>query len=254
MSQVTLTDANGTLYTFPLDFFVKTHDWEVRSGVSERAYAHGGRDTGDGYLKSRIITVEGALRDDTLAGLDTKLLALRRAVLKGGDLRVTDDTVSRYIRVRAPKASEQFIGDYRNERPIVISFLAEDVFWKDDTETTVTKVAAAAIEDFTADATGSHALIYPVIQIVADQGVDVPSVSLKNLSDGGMSLVYADQFFVQGDTVTIDCGEGTVTRNNNDTISAMTTARFLRLQPGVNDLRYEGAAATVKVKFRKVYL
>ena len=90
--------------------------------------------------------------------------------------------------------------------------------------------------------------------MVADQAADVPSVSLKNLSDGGMLLGYNDPYFVIGDTLVIDCGEGTVKRNGNDTIAYLTTARFLRLQPGVNTFRYEGANCTVRVKFRKVYL
>jgi hypothetical protein len=113
MSQLTLTDATGAVYTFPLSFYLKGHDWGVRTNVGQMAYARGGRDVGDGYLNSRVITIEGALRGDSLAALETAERALKLAILKGGKLSVTDDTVSRYITVKSPVGSESYMGDYR---------------------------------------------------------------------------------------------------------------------------------------------
>ena len=162
-AHLTLTDANGAVYNFPPSFWLKDHSWGVRSNMRQRAYAHGGRNTGDGYLESRVITIDGALRADTLALLETAERALKLAVLKGGRLTVSDDTVSRYIDVQAPKAGESYIGDYRNERPITITLIAEDAVWKDLTETTKTEVIAATPTDFTVDATGADTLIYPII-------------------------------------------------------------------------------------------
>jgi len=254
MSNLTIEDSLGAIYAFPESFWIKDVSWKIRSIARARAYASGGRDTGDGFLDSRVITIEGALRADSLAALETAERLLKVAIIKAGKLRVSDDTVRRYITVKGAMIAESYLGDYRFEKPMTITYLAEFPFWEDDTESPSTVTIGATPTDFTVDNSGSDFLVYPVITITANQAVPVPSVTLKNLSDGGMALIYNDPFFVVGDVVIIDSRAGTVRRNNNNTINYLTTPRFLRLQAGVNNIRYEGANCTIKFAWRKVYL
>ncbi len=107
---------------------------------------------------------------------------------------------------------------------------------------------------FTVDNSGSDDILFPTIEIIANQAVDVPTVFLRNQTDGNMVFKYVNADFISGATLTINCEEGTVKLNNSDSIEYVTEARFLRLQPETNTIEYEGAACTINVKFRKVYL
>lgn len=248
-----LIDNSNNIYNFPPDFWLKDLDWKTTQSIKNIAFAAGGRDISDGYLEARPILIEGALRADTLAELETKLRAFQRAVLVGGKLYVTDDTVSRYLTVKNPIVKEQYSGDYRHEIPLTISYVCEYPFWEDATETESVNVLTG-IGSFNVNNSGSDFLLNPIIEIAADQGVDLPSVKLTNTSDGGMSFEYNDPNFMAGDTVEINCKEGTVKRNSNSTIEYFSPAKFLRLQNVINTFNYEGNACTITIKFRKVYL
>jgi phage-related protein len=77
---------------------------------------------------------------------------------------------------------------------------------------------------------------------------------MTNKSDGGMLFEYNDINFAIGDVLIINCAEGTVKLNNGNTIENFNPGRFLRLQPSLNEIEYEGAACTISFLFRKVYL
>ena len=248
-----LIDLNGNTYNFDNDFWLTTDSWSVTRNIINRSYAHGGRNTADGFIEARQITIEGAIRADTLAELETKNRALQKAIIKGGYLYVSDDTVDRFILVSSGMIDSSYQGEYRNEKPITINFIAENPFWQDDAETNDISIVTGN-ENITVDNSGSDDMVFPVIQIDADQGEDLPSIKMTQKSDGVSIFEYNDPNFVQGDSVVIDCQAGTVKRNNNNSIEFFTVARFIRLQNVDNTIAYEGGAATITFKFRKVYL
>jgi len=252
----TITDKNGTLYTFPAIFSLEKCADEINTNVTNTAYTAGGRDIADGFLLPKILTFSGNLQADTSALFEAAKRALVSACLKGGDLRFTDDVVNRYIEVKC-KAIDWGVPEGPESGSIQfqefsITFKADKCFWKDDTETEDDNIVAGN-DTLTIPTTGTDYLIKPVIQIDADQAADVPGVKLTNNSDAGMSFTYNDPNFSSGDVLVIDCATGSVMRNNNDTAEYFDGA-FLRLQPGNNTIEYEGAACTITFKFRKVYL
>jgi hypothetical protein len=101
---------------------------------------------------------------------------------------------------------------------------------------------------------GADHVVMPVVTISADQGVNVPGVLLRNLSDGGSVFEYNNPLFVAGSVLEIDCAVGTVRLNGNLATEYFVRGAFPRLQPGVNLIEYEGGAATVTFTFRKVYV
>lgn len=248
-----LIDVNGNIYNFDPSFWLTGDAWRPSQNIVNRSYAHGGKNTADGFLEARSITIEGALLADSLNILETKLRALNKAIRAGGYLYVTDDTVSRYIIVSNGIVDSSYQGDYRTEKPITINFLAEYPFWEDSVSTESSHVLSGDGE-FTVDNSGSDEIIFPTITIEADQGADLPSIKMINKSDGSMAFEYNDPYFMQGDIVEIDCRQGTVKRNSNSTIEYFTVARFLRLQNLINTFGYEGSACTITFSFRRVYL
>ncbi len=251
---LTLTSDGGDVYNFPASFWYVANDWAKTSDIRNIAYADGGRNVGDNFLRARTITIEGVLYADSLTALETAERALINATLKGGTLTVSDDTVSRYIDVRFATSAETYIQEgNRFSKPKNITMIATYPLWEDSSLITDVNVLAGN-GSFTVDNSGSDRLVLPVIEFVADQGSDLPSVQLRNQSDGLMEFEYVDASFIAGATLTVDSAAGTVKLNNSDTIENVTEARFLRLQNVNNTFLYEGNACTINVKFRKVYL
>ncbi len=413
MARLKLTDANGTVYTFPELFQLRAENYETRSAVKDHIFAHGGSQQGDGFMRPRIVTVEGYMIEETAALFETAYRELMLAVMKGGKLWRDDDTVDRYIEVgNADPESEWILRP--TYRRISISFDAVFPLWQDTTETAtvtvetldgdmidrgdcedvvspmvsgetvpytvnatgardgaqfydgayslkITKTIAAGtagyfcfvdnastadlhgfipgqyysfdlyiyiptgvayntiyltIQDYVggwvatnkyplaiydawqkitmtgtirAGATGAlfkldflstvainkfvyidtfHStpramlsvtggadhVVMPVVTIAADQGVNVPGVLLRNLSDGGSVFEYNNPLFTAGSVLTIDSATGKIRLNGNLAMEYFVRGQFPRLQPGVNLIEYEGGAATVTYTFRKVYV
>lgn len=241
-----------TPYSFPLAFFIHQDPFELRSSVREHVFAHGGRDTGDAFVRPRLLTVTGELRADTAAAFEAAFRALIQAAVRGGKLTITQDSVSRYCTVRLVSDDSEWLYWPRYKR-VDLTFEMLYPFWVDAAETVVSHVFAGA-GSMTVDATGSDHIVSPTIEVDADQAVPVPNILLTNTSDGGMALRYDNPSMVAGDVLVVDCAEGTVRRNGNDEVQFLTQGVFLRLQPKANTITYAGAACTVTFKFRKAYL
>ena len=254
MSYLILTDANSNAYNFPDNFWLQDGGVNTNQNIVNSFYAAGGRNIADGFLQASNITISGILHGDTIAAYETKKRALMQALLKGGQLSRSADSVSRYIDVKhADIQWSSFGGDGDVQlQEVTIIFRTEFPFWVDAAETTSTNIVAGD-DSFTVTTTGTDFIINPTIEIDADQSADVPGVKITNKSDGGASFNYDDPFFVQGDIVTINTGTGDITRNGSQT-SEWFSGVFIRLQPGANTIEYEGAACTIRVKYRKVYL
>jgi len=252
-----LVDADDNIYNFPDSFWIKDEGWQVSSNVKNIAFAAGGKDTADGYLQSRTILIEGQLRASDKYTLESRFRDLQRAVLSAGRLFVIGDVVNRYIEVSAPMVNSNYSNDYRLEKLYNITYLADYPFWQDTIETEIERIidfTTGLSETFQIDNSDSDFLVKPTIKIEADQGYDLPSIRLTNLSDAGMFFLYENSDFVQGDTLIIDCNAGTVKKNGVDTVAYFTTPRFLRLQNTNNSIIYEGNPCTITFSFRRVYL
>jgi phage-related protein len=248
---LTLVDVYGTTYDFPPDFWLIGDGWKLTTNIRNTPFAPGGKDLADGDLEPRAITITGTLRADTLAELEVKRSAFQKAMKNGGRLYVSDDVRTRYLTVSGAMVDTEYQGEYRISKKASVSFNAVFPLWQDDTETVVTETCTDPTE-FDVDNSESEYYAAPVIKIEANRGADVPTITIINLSDSGMRMEYSDPFFVIGDVVEIDCGEGTVKRNGNDTIAYLAQPRFLRLQDIVNEIRVEGATADVTFTWRKV--
>jgi phage-related protein len=247
-----LTDINSNVYNFPEDFWISDDPADTNKNVANAAYAAGGKNIADGFLNSRIITIGGQIRGDTQAEYETNYREFIQAILKGGQLTKSNDVVSRYINVICPDLStgEEMGQQYKE---VTVNFLCEYPFWEDTVQTSEENIVSGN-DTLSIDNTGSDFLVFPIIEVEADQGADIPSVMMTQNSDGGMVFNYNNPGFAIGDLLVIDCEKGTVTLNNGSTIEYFNPARFFRLQPGVNTILFEGAACTIRFKFRKVYL
>lgn len=246
-----LTDDDGNAYNFPISFWLKDEPFSVNSAIQKLAYFPGGKDISDFSPKERTLTIEGYLQADTVAAFETAIRNLSLAILKGGKLSISNDYVSRYIDVRNPQVTNEW-EYYPRFKNISITFSVDFPFWEDASEQSEDDIFAGN-DSLVVTVTGSDYVIFPVIQIDADQAADLPGVKLRNLDDGGVTCEYNDPGFVAGDSLIIDCKEGTVKKNGNNTIAYFNPGVFLRLQPGSNTIEYEGNACTLTVTYRRVY-
>jgi hypothetical protein len=251
VSYLILTDDDGTVYNFPYEFFITNDSWATNFSVSKLLYAPGGKQVADESINPRVISIEGLLRADSPALFETARASFMAAIVKGGKLQIYNDQVSRQIDVRDAKVQSEWV-NFPQIKKYTIDFSVDWPFWEDVTPTTVTQVMGG--NGYIDVPVTSEYLLYPIIEIDADQGVNVPSVKMYNVNDGGMWFIYNDLLFLTTNVVIIDCKLGTVKKNGTDSIGNFSPPIFLRLQPGSNRLYYEGAACTIKVTYSKVYL
>jgi len=248
----TITDKNSIPYSFPVAFEMESQIDENSSNIVNTSYAAGGRDISDKFPRAKTVTLVGNIQGDTPAAFETKKRAFVLACLKGGDLRFTGDTVSRYLEVKHVEFSwgKPEGADGWQYIDVSVTFSAEKVFWKANSESTDSQ-AVTGNDTLTVDGTGSDFLVKPVITIT--NAADNPGIKMINTTDSSMSFTYNDSAFYNGDVLEIDCARGTVKKNGNNTIAYFDGA-FLRLQPESNTIQYEGAAATILFTWRKVYI
>jgi hypothetical protein len=251
-----LTDDNGNVYNFNSTFFIKEEALDSRSSITDRLYANGGRDTGDGGAPARKITVEGQLQAVDKTDFETQLRALNIARKKGGLLSIHNDVVSRSIEVRHGKQTPEW--KYYNTDPgggfvkqITIAFECEFPYWEDTAFITDSNTLAGD-GTFATDCTGSDDVVLPIITITATD--DCPSIKITNLDDGGMYFEYNNPQFVAGSVLVVDSAMGTITLNGNDARSyIMPGSAFLRLQMMNNNFNYLGAACVIIVSYKRCY-
>jgi hypothetical protein len=250
-----LTDSNSNTYDFNNNFIITSKTVNASIQVLEDAYAAGGKNIADGFPRSTVITIAGGIYEDSIANFETADRALKQACLKGGQLSLSGDSVSRYLDVIFAGITETFLRENEHldqrHRNYNIKFRVENPFWQDSSETTDDNVLAG--NDTVSISNGGDYMVKPLITIDADQSVDIPTVTITNTTDGSMLFTYNDPNFVSGNSVEIDCSEGTVERNGGDS-SDYFAGNFLRLLAGTNSIDYEGAACTLTFTFRKIYL
>lgn len=254
MSYLILTDDNDNTYNFPEGFWFQMGEQVINSNVVNKSFAAGGQNVADGFLRSSTVTISGTLQGDTISTFEVKRRAMMQAVIKGGKLSRSEDPVDRNIEIRYAGITPGLAGgdgDGQLEE-ISIVFVAEYPMWKDTAETTVSNTVTGD-DTITIPVGSSDFLVKPIIQVNADQAVDLPGIKMTNKSDGATQFTYNDQFFTSGDNLAIDTDRATVKRNGGSTVENFD-GNFLRLQPGDNIIDYEGPACTIVFVFKKVYL
>jgi phage-related protein len=251
-SYLILTDRLGNVYNLPADFWIQGSRVSARISMSERAYANGGDDIGDGKISSRELTVTGHIVGDDWGDSEDNFHEFYQAIIKGGYLSMYSDSYARRITVKYREHEEEW-QIFPTLRTITVTFICESPYWE-DAEEIVDDNILAGNDTFVIDTTGTDDIINPIIEIIADQSEDLPSIKLRNLSDGGVWCEYNDPLFVEECTLVVDGKTGTVKMNNNDGMFNFRPAVFLRLIPGENTITYEGGACTINFKYRKLYI
>jgi hypothetical protein len=248
-----LTDDQGTAYSIPDTlWFTGGNQIQSNTSVQNLLYAVGGKQTADGFPQSRKLQIGGVIYDTTNSGsIESTLRDFCLAIGKGGLLSIAGDAISRAIDVRFPEIEYEW-DHWPTHVKITITFTCENPFFIDTSYTTTTKIFAGN-DSLIVTLSNCDYVINPVIEIDADQGVNVPGVRIKNLNDGGIACNYNDSLFMAGDILIIDCDAGTVKKNSTDVIYNFQPAIFPRLQPGSNEFAYEGAAMTMKISYKKAY-
>lgn len=246
-----LTDETGNAYSFPSTFWIDSGSLPNNSNILNSFYAAGGREIADGFAQARNVTISGILQGDTIADFEAKKRALNQACFKGGNLEISNDVVDRYISVKWINF------DYDQEQGqqlqrVTITFVAQFPFWVDSIENEHQEILSGD-SNFSVDTTGTDFIIFPRFQFESTDTGGLPGVTLRNNSDGAARFTYSDSQFQTGDILIIDSSRGTVKLNNGDRISNFRPANFLRLQPGVNNMEYEGAGCILTVYYRRVY-
>jgi len=249
---IKIIDRDDNEYSFPPDFFIIDDSYQTSINVSNKSFAAGGRQIADGFLTPRVIVLEGELRKESKAAMETARRAMEKAILSAVKLEISDDSVDRYIGITAPQVVTGWSA-YPYEKTYSISFTAEDPFYRDASVQTDAETVAGD-DTLTVDNSGSDFLVFPVITIENDQSVDNPGIKMINRTDGSMTFSYIDANFLSGDVLTIDCEQGTVKKNNTNAIANFNPGRFFRLQPASNSIEYVGAACTITFTFRRGYL
>lgn len=253
MKQIRLTNANLGTYDLPLDFWIDSSPVTLNSNIVHRSYSAGGRQLSDGFPLTRVLTISGMVRADSMSEMETLKRSVSVAVLEAKKLSIIEDNVSRYIEVSTPTIEiDQEQGGLLQE--INIIFQAVNTFWEDEVETVETFILTGD-STFSVDTTTTDFIIFPKIEIVANKSVDLPSIKLTNSSDGGTSMTYNNENFLDGSTVIIDSDRGTVKLNNGDAIDKLVVpSAFIRLQREINYFEYEGGACTINIHYRRRYL
>lgn len=91
----------------------------------------------------------------------------------------------------------------------------------------------------------------PTLRFIADQGGNITSCTLQNLTTGE-SVSYVGTV-TSGDTLVIDCDAETVVNDVTDDL-ASHTGDFIQLLPGVNKLRFSGSLCTIKIDWLARYV
>ena len=244
------------------DFKKTVSDWntDIRSKlVSRERPLVDGASLDNTFLKGREISIKGVLIKSTETALRTAFETLKATLNKGKQyLYLFDDR-------RILAAVDRFSwGDYPRtyNNPArceySIRFKAESPYWEDVNLITHNENDITDAEEghtFTVSNAGK-ANVYPVITITANATIN--DLTLENTADeqsdgNGLKCKYQDPAFFEGDSIVIDCAEGTVKRGDTNTIRYFSGA-FLKLLPGDNSLKYTGGNCSLKIEFRKRFL
>lgn len=248
-----LLQKNGaTIYTFPAGIAnINGDSLQSRMTENPRAMQHGSVGAGDGKFDFRTVDISVYLEGSSITDYQTKADALKGAAARADKLFLTD---SRYIKVDGlHKVKTAWLpGFYLVRANVTLTMKCYDPFWYDTTAGTDTEeIEAAGTSEapHTWTITNDGNIDVPVVLTITATGA-VPSLSLKNVTDNGRLLAYADANFTAGKILIISplVAGGSVTLNGANTINNFA-GLFMRLLPGANVFEYVGAPCTIEASW-----
>jgi hypothetical protein len=244
---------NGiTTYTFPQYSGLAGDSLQSRMSESPRVLQHGSVATGDGKFDFRSVDIDVHIFGDDQADYFTKSDELKRHLAVTGQRLYIN--ASRYINVDGLyKIKTSWLsGFYLVAANLTLTLKAYDPFFYDDqdgtAETTVTETATTENpHQFTITNPGN--IDVPVVLTITAAG-SIPSLTLKNVTDEGRLLAYADANFTAGKMLLISplVVGGSVTLNGANTINNLS-GLWLRLLPGDNLFEYVGGPCVIEAAF-----
>lgn len=244
-------------YPLPPGLQLKGDEQQTRFDTADYAFADGAHTEGE-ELRDRVVTVSGLVGDPALsrqAHADLLAELKHQAKVPGALLRVDTGSHLRLTQLRSFDVRPEPLWD-RKISSVSIEWQCDDPFWYADAKQTQT-FTLSGDGTFTVDAgTGqkpNYRGQFPRITVACPALGLVPSLTLKNTSDAGMQLRYADPKMQLGAVAVIDCEHGLVTRGSDNTIQYMH-GEFLRLVSGDNVFEYTGAACTITFEWQPRWL
>jgi phage-related protein len=248
--KIKIIDAEGQVFVFPKTFELRSDPISKRSTTLPAAYVHGGLDVSDGMYSSRVIEITGKIVASTDFEYNTKWDALAEHLNKE-DFWVVNR--GRMIKIKKivgiSHDSPSLCADPYGE--ISISMLASDPFWYAENAASKVITISASPHSFTWSI-GGKIEVTPIIIIY--NLVSNTDFTLRNETDLNREFRVANAGATPGTTITIDCREGTVTRDGTDIISSFSKL-FLRFLGGRdNAFRYTGAICTITAQYRNCWI
>ncbi len=250
-------EKGSSIYWLPITFTIENNDWHVRENKVSYAFSHGGTDISDQKIEGRIITLRGFVyvtnnnRADFLAVLDEFQRNLYQR-----DYKLYLDLYYLNITKCISVNIDYIKGQNYNQTEVKAELYAGDPFWYHSVPdiinyTSVSDNSIGTIEN------GGSVEAYPIIYITANQVL--PFLQIQNTSDvpeganEGLKFTFISNSFQTGNTLVVDCQEGTVKIGETNNIRYFSGA-FLKLLSGFNNLKFSlspGCTVNVQIKFTK---
>lgn len=258
---IQIVDKQDNFLTLPESVMLDRLEFQGKQELFSLAYAHGAKTQG-GWIKERTIQLTGTiLSGDRYTNL-YQMDQIKYFLSKPG-LRVFPEGYGQRYIVTSELVDFNHSWVERMDHEIskfTCSLRCDDpFFYAFDYSQVLHTVYSEGVESFTVN-TGNYAGHpdcefgqSPIITFTADQGVDVPSLTLKNTSDEDLQIRYSDPGFVAAEFAIIDCQKGTALRGVTRT-ERFLEGEFLRLVNNENVFEYDGPACGISVLWRPRWL
>lgn len=248
--KIKIIDAEGQEYYFPKTFELRSEPIAKRSATLDAAYVHGSMDVSDGMFGQRIVEVSGKIWASSDTEYNTKWDAIAEHLAKE-DFRIQNRNRQMNI-----KKIESIAHDFPSKLgypygEVSIQLLAIDPFWYSKTEKEKSITIVPSPYEFTWGI-GGKIEVYPII-IIRNYASNT-DFTLRNITDSNREFRITNSSALEGTTITVDCKEGTVTRDGTDIITSFSKM-FLRLLGGRdNRFKYTGANCKIVMQYREAWL
>jgi len=248
-------------YTFNNETVYMPESITRRNKIEQRAFQDGAVDFSDGKLNSRTIKMTTMIDGGDPATMSYYRLLLTNALFKENYklyLGIDGVYTSYYNIKKCTEIETLFVDgqDYSAANFNINLELLDPYLYIDAGQTDTTTIDSSPKSDTIANS-GEYS--YPVITVTAD--TTISSLLIENESDvpegatDGLQFLYADNNFINGDVLIVDCINGTVKRNGVNSIRYFSGS-FLKLLRGNNTLTVTcqtSGATTVKYDYAERY-
>lgn len=233
---VKIKDSNDVIYTFNATFRPNGFSFKKRSEEKDIAFSHGISNTGDKKIDKRSIKVTGYIHSSSQTTYDNELNELLLNCNKENFKLYFDDT--KYINISEMVSftdeREEGLDGYVSK--ITLEFLAADPFFYRFVQTNQFEYIDSSPKQFSIHNPGNIE-VFPVLGLTTS--ILNSEIAIRNIT-AGLSCLYQDSTFTAGQTVLIDCNEGTVFNGETDTIRYFS-GLFMNLLPGTNLFEVSGS-------------